>query len=55
MIVGLEPACRHIRSGDARECLFFQAHVGVDVDLRRFDRFMTEPQRDHGLIDAMVE
>ena len=27
----------------------------MDIDLRRLDRFMSEPERNDGLIDAMVE
>jgi hypothetical protein len=29
--------------------------VGVQVSLRRLDRFMTEPQRDQGAIDACLQ
>jgi hypothetical protein len=27
----------------------------MQIDLRRFDGFMTEPQRDHGAIDARLQ
>ena len=29
--------------------------MGVQVSLRGFDRLMTEPQRDHGAIDACLQ
>src|SRR5713101_697485 len=41
--------------GDACERLFLEAQIGVDVDLRRFDGFMPEPERDDRLVDAMVQ
>ena len=42
-------------SGHLRECLFLQPHVGVDIDLGCFDGFVPEPERDHGLVDAVME
>ena len=35
--------------------LFFETQVGMDVDLRSFDGFMTKPESDHRLIDAVVQ
>jgi hypothetical protein len=32
----------------AGECSFFEREVGVDVHLRGFDLFVSEPERDHG-------
>jgi hypothetical protein len=29
--------------------------LSVDVDLGRFDLFVTEPERDHGGVDAGVQ
>jgi hypothetical protein len=29
--------------------------MGMQVGLRRFDRLMAEPQRDHGAIDARLQ
>lgn len=29
--------------------------MGVQVRLRRLDRFMTEPQRDHGAVDTGLQ
>ncbi len=40
------------RLGDG---LLLHLHVGVDVHLRRLDRFVTEPERDHRTIDAAVQ
>ena len=35
--------------------LFFETQVGMDVDLRSFDGFVTKPESDHRLIDAVVQ
>jgi hypothetical protein len=40
--------------GDAGDGAFFEGHVGVEVDLGRFDVFVSEPECDHGAIDAGV-
>ena len=37
------------------QCCFLKSEVGMQIDLRRFDGFMTEPQRDHGGIDARLQ
>ncbi len=55
MIVGPEPAWRRGWGGDASERLFFHPHVGMDVDLGGLDVFVTKPERDHRLIDAVVK
>ena len=39
----------------AGERAFFECEVGVEVHLRGFDLFMSEPQRDHGGVDAGVK
>ena len=35
-----------------RERSLLHREIGMQVDLRRLDRFMSEPQRDHGAVDA---
>jgi len=39
----------------AGECSFFEREVGVDVHLRGFDLFVSEPERDHGGVDPGVQ
>lgn len=43
-------------AGTAELCLggFLEREMGMHVGLRRFDRLMTEPQRDHRTIDASL-
>ena len=36
-----------------RECAFLESHVGMQVDLSRLRRFMTEPKRDHARVHSM--
>src|SRR5215475_15069791 len=38
----------------AQNCLL-ECEVGMQIDMRRFDAFMTEPQRDHRTIDARLQ
>jgi hypothetical protein len=38
-----------------RQGLFLECEVGVQISLRRLDRFMTEPKRDYGAIDAGLQ
>ena len=50
------PAWGAVGRGGARECSFFVRHVGVEIDLRRFDRLMlSQPQCDDGAVDAGVQ
>jgi hypothetical protein len=37
------------------EGFFLEFEVGVEVDLRRVSLFVTEPESDHGCVDAGVE
>jgi hypothetical protein len=39
----------------AGECAFFEREVGVEVHLRGFDLFVSEPERDHGGVDPGVQ
>jgi hypothetical protein len=39
----------------AGECWFFEREVGVEVHLRGFDLFVSEPERDHGGADPGVK
>jgi hypothetical protein len=39
----------------AGECSFFEREVGVDVHLRGFDLFVSEPERDDGGVDPGVQ
>ena len=41
-------------SGDGAS-LFLEAQIDLDVDLRRIDSFMPEPQRDHRFVNAIVQ
>lgn len=47
-------ACR-ARRLELRQGSFLEGEVGVQVRLRRLDRFMTEPQRDHRTVDAGLQ
>ena len=38
-----------------RESLFFDAHVRVKVDLRRFHRLVSKPQSDYARVYAAVQ
>src|SRR5947207_2000666 len=40
---------------ELRQGSFLEGEVGMQVRLRRLDRFMTEPQRDHGAVDAGLQ
>jgi hypothetical protein len=40
---------------ELRQGSFLEGEVGVQVRLRRLDRFMTEPQRDRGAVDAGLQ
>ena len=40
---------------ELRQGGFLECEMGMQVGLRRFDRLMTEPQRDHGAIDARLQ
>ena len=40
---------------ELRQGSFLEGEVGVQVRLCRLDRFMTEPQRDHGAVDAGLQ
>lgn len=42
-------------SGDLRERLFLEPHVGVDIDLGRLHGFMPKPERDHGLVYSVMK
>ena len=53
--VGSIAAGPDVRWYRARECLLFQAHVGVQVHLRGLHGLVAEPQGDDGAIDAMPE
>jgi hypothetical protein len=39
----------------AREGFFFEPQVGMDVDLRCLDGFMSAPQRNDSSIDAALQ
>jgi hypothetical protein len=32
----------------------FELHVGMQIELRRFSRFVTEPEGDHAEVDAVT-
>ena len=40
---------------ELRQSCLLEWEVGMKVDLRGFDRFMTEPQRNHRAIDARLQ
>ena len=44
-----------VRQSDAGERLFLETEVGMHIDLGGFNRFVSEPKCDHGLIDAVME
>lgn len=41
--------------GGASQSPFLEDEIGVKVDLRRLDRFVTEPEGDDGAIDTGLE
>jgi hypothetical protein len=43
------------RSGDLRQRLLFQPHVGVDINLCSLYGLMSKPERYYGLVDAVME
>src|SRR5437879_7139530 len=43
-----------VRGGLGKD-LLLQCEVSVEVDLRGFDRFMSEPQRDDGGVDTSLQ
>jgi hypothetical protein len=40
---------------ELRQGGFLECKMGMQVGLGRFDRLMTEPQRDHGAIDPCLQ
>jgi hypothetical protein len=40
---------------ELRQGGFLEREMGMQVGLRRFDRLMTEPQRDHRAIHASLQ
>jgi hypothetical protein len=41
--------------GDARQRHLLHPQIGMDVDLRRLDGFVTEPEGDDRLVDAVLQ
>ena len=46
------PAIQRCRPG---ECLLLHRQGGLQIDLRRFNLFVPEPQGDHGSVDARLQ
>src|SRR3981081_2544875 len=40
---------------ELRQSGVLECEMGMQVGLRRFDRLMAEPQRDHGALDACMQ
>ena len=41
-----------VRRGGLRECFLLHGKCRFEIDLRSFNTLVTEPQRDHGTVDA---
>ena len=52
VVVGSIPPRRSVERCDFVENPLLQLKIGIQIDLRGLDRLVTEPQRNHGLLDA---
>ena len=55
LIVWTIPGRCAVNRAGFRQHRFFQSEVGVEIDLRRLDRFVTEPDGDEGTVDAGLQ
>ena len=55
MIVGAVTPWLGAEGRGSRQCLLFQAHVGMEVHLGGLHGLVTEPKGNHGAVDAFLE
>jgi hypothetical protein len=55
LVVGPIPSRRSVERCDFVENPLLQLKIGIQIDLRGLDRLVTEPQRNHGLLDAVLQ
>ena len=55
LVVGSIPPRRSVERCDFVENPPLQLKIDIQIDLRGLDRLVTEPQRNHGLLDALLQ
>jgi hypothetical protein len=55
IVVGSIPAGLSSERFNCVEDALLEFKVSIQVDLRGLDRLVTEPKRDHGLLDALLQ